>query len=165
MNHQTESRDGASPATVPPRDHSACAGHGPGLAHVRLTPSRQRILDILCETARPIGAYDLIERVGERTGKRPAPISVYRVLDFLVEHGLAHRLSSCNAFLACARHHAADAPHAFLICEGCGGVSEEHSPALTAALDAVAQRVSFNRRTQIVEMTGLCATCQSADHA
>ncbi|MCC2095833.1 MAG: transcriptional repressor [Hyphomicrobiales bacterium] len=143
-------------------DHSHCAGHGAGLAHVKLTPSRQAMLDILCNEGKPLGAYDLIDRIALRSGKRPAPISVYRVLDFLVEHGLAHRLSSRNAFLACARHHGAGEPLAFLICDKCGAVSEQTSPALRSAIDALAEEASFKRRTQVIELTGTCASCRPA---
>ncbi len=145
-----------------PADHSACAGHGANLAGKKLTPSRQALLDILCEEARPLGAYDLIDRMAERSGKRPAPITVYRVLDYLVENSLAHRLSSRNAYMACAHHHDEGEPLAFLICDQCGGVSEQTSPALGTALDSLADDVSFKRRTQVIELTGTCATCQAA---
>jgi Fur family zinc uptake transcriptional regulator len=143
-------------------DHSHCAGHGASLSRVKLTPSRQAVLDILCDEGKPLGAYDLIDRMAERSGKRPAPISIYRVLDYLVEHGLAHRLSSRNAFLACAHHHAAEEPLAFLICDKCGAVSERTAPALRATIHALADDASFSRRTQVIELAGLCANCRAA---
>jgi len=68
---------------------------------ISLTPGRRRILEILASEGRPLGAYEMIDRVAEATGKRPAPISIYRALDFLLENGLIHRLASRNAFLAC----------------------------------------------------------------
>jgi Fe2+ or Zn2+ uptake regulation protein len=55
---------------------------------------------------------------------RPAPITVYRALDFLMENGLVHRIESRNAFLACAHDHDATSMVAFLICERCGSVGE-----------------------------------------
>ena len=143
-------------------DHSQCAGHGAGLSRVKLTPSRQAVLDILCDEGKPLGAYDLIDRMAGRSGKRPAPISIYRVLDYLVENGLAHRLSSRNAFLACAHQHAAEEPLAFLICDKCGAVSERTAPALRSAINAVAEEASFKRRTQVIELTGVCANCRVA---
>jgi Fur family zinc uptake transcriptional regulator len=50
---------------------------------ISLTPGRQRILEILAREGRPLGAYEMIDRVAKATGKRPAPISIYRALDFL----------------------------------------------------------------------------------
>ena len=55
---------------------------------------------------------------------RPAPITVYRALDFLMANGLVHRIESRNAYLACAHDHDAAALVAFLICERCGSVGE-----------------------------------------
>ena len=145
-----------------PIDHSDCTGHGKSLDGVKLTPARQALLDILCDEGKPLGAYDLIERMAARNGKRPAPISVYRVLDYLVENGLAHRLSSRNAFLACAHHHDAGEALAFLICDQCGSVSEQTSPELGAAVNALAASASFKRRMQVIELTGLCGQCRAS---
>ncbi len=55
---------------------------------------------------------------------RPSsPASVYRCLDFLMEHGLVHRLETTRSFIACDHP---DHPHAvqFLICRQCGSVVE-----------------------------------------
>ena len=60
---------------------------------ISLTPGRRRILEILACEGRPLGAYEMIDRVAQATGKRPAPISIYRALDFLLENSLVHRLA------------------------------------------------------------------------
>jgi Fe2+ or Zn2+ uptake regulation protein len=83
---------------------------------ISLTPGRRRILEILACEGRPLGAYEMIDRVAQVTGKRPAPISIYRALDFLLENSLIHRLASRNAYLACGHGHAAQEPIVFLIC-------------------------------------------------
>ena len=57
-------------------------------------------------------------------GPRPAPITVYRALEFLRENGLVHRIESRNAFVACVHNHAAGDLVVFLICERCGAVGE-----------------------------------------
>lgn len=126
---------------------------------VALTPSRQRILEILAATTRPLGAYELIDRVASETGKRPAPISIYRALDFLLDAGLVHRLASRNAYLACAHGHARETPIVFLICEGCGEVVEAHSDALHASIVALASAENFMPRTLVMEAAGTCARC------
>src|SRR5271167_4230251 len=55
---------------------------------------------------------------------RPAPITIYRALDFLRENGLVHRIESRNAFVACAHNHGDNDLVVFLICEKCGAVGE-----------------------------------------
>jgi Fur family transcriptional regulator, zinc uptake regulator len=57
----------------------------------------------------------------EGFGNQP-PVA-YRALEFLVEHGLAHRIQRLNAFTACMHPGEAHAP-AFLICRTCSTVAE-----------------------------------------
>jgi Fur family transcriptional regulator, zinc uptake regulator len=131
-----------------------CRAHG-----VKLTPSRRLILEILAREGRPLGAYDMIEKVGAATGKRPAPVTIYRALDFLLENGLVHRLASRNAYLACAHgHHLRDLV-VFLICENCGHVVEATSDALRHNLDTLAATTHFVPRSQVMEIAGRCQAC------
>lgn len=89
----------------PAQDHSHCEGHGEHAQGLRLTSGRRAILDLLCAEGKPMGAYDMIEKLVAQGGKRLAPISAHRALDFLLDNGLAHRLSSKNTYLACGHHH------------------------------------------------------------
>jgi Fur family zinc uptake transcriptional regulator len=128
---------------------------------VKLTPSRRRVLEILAAEGRPLGAYDLIERVAKTTAKRPAPISIYRALDFLLENGLVHRLASRNAYLACGHGHALQEPVVFLICDTCGDVVEATSDALSRDLFQLADKAKFAPRVQVMEIAGRCRRCAS----
>src|ERR1700732_1324440 len=129
---------------------------------ISLTPGRRRILEILAREGRPLGAYEMIDRVAQATGKRPAPISIYRALDFLLENGLIHRLASRNAYLACGHGHAAQEPIVFLICEVCGAVVEATSAAMRGALGHLAAEVKFSPRGEVMKIAGRCRTCAPA---
>jgi Fur family zinc uptake transcriptional regulator len=127
-----------------------------------MTPGRKRVLNILERAQHPLGAYQLIDLVAAETGKRPAPVSIYRALDFLLENGLAHRLASRNAFMACGHRHGDADPVAFLICDACGAVEERTSDSMRRSLDAVAGDAGFSPRDRVIEVTGTCASCKSA---
>ncbi len=129
---------------------------------VSLTPGRRRVLEILAREGRPLGAYEMIDRVAKATGKRPAPISIYRALDFLLENSLVHRLASRNAYLACGHGHAEQEPIVFLICEVCGDVVEATSAAMRGALGELAAEAKFSPRAQVMEVAGRCRTCATA---
>ena len=131
-----------------------CREHG-----VKLTPSRRLVLEILAREGRPLGAYDMIEKVADATGKRPAPVSIYRALDFLLENGLVHRLASRNAFLACGHGHRVQDLVVFLICESCGTVVEATSEALRKDLAALAASTRFVPHSQVMEIAGRCRVC------
>ena len=147
-------------------NHDCGHAHAPHAApptpKIALTPSRRRIFDILAAASKPLGAYEIIEEVAAHAGKRPAPMSVYRALDFLLEQGLAHRLASRNSWLACGAHHHGDEPVAFLICQCCGCVAETRSEALAEGIAALARQSGFTAQAQVVELSGLCAECGGA---
>jgi Fur family transcriptional regulator, zinc uptake regulator len=126
----------------------------------RLTPIRRQVLEILAQSHRTLGAYEIMDRLAQ-DGPRPAPITVYRALDFLLDNGLVHRIESRNAFLACISDHAEEAAAStlFLICEKCGAVGEATSPAVAETLQATARAAGFTPKARVIEITGICAHC------
>ncbi|PTX46582.1 Fur family zinc uptake transcriptional regulator [Gemmobacter caeni] len=126
----------------------------------RLTPVRRRVLEILLEQHRAMGAYDVLQRLAaEGFGNQP-PVA-YRALDFLVEQGLAHRIQRLNAFTACMHPGEAHAP-AFLICQGCNTVAEAPAAPVRAALESAAADLGFTVERASVEALGLCPACREA---
>ncbi|MGD9924701.1 MAG: transcriptional repressor, partial [Pseudorhodoplanes sp.] len=120
---------------APDHDHNRCSAdalrHAEALCDQRaqkLTPTRRQVLEVLLENHKPLGAYEIIDRAA-RHGTRHAPITVYRALDFLIENGLAHRIESRNAYIACVHGHDPSDLVVFLICERCGEVGEAPSQA------------------------------------
>ena len=127
----------------------------------RLTPIRRQVLEALLASHKPLGAYDLIDRLAEGGG-RPAPITIYRALDFLREQGLVHRIESRNAFIACAHQHGSNDPVVFLICEKCGVVGEAASAAVAETIKTASRAAGFTPKTPVIEISGTCAHCKEA---
>ncbi|MCK0198496.1 transcriptional repressor [Ancylobacter sp. 6x-1] len=132
---------------------ACCEGRG-----MRLTPLRRRVIGALANSHVPLGAYELVERLGA-AGDKPPPMSVYRALDFLVAEGLAHRIESRNAFIACGREHGADDVVVFLICERCGATQEVASHAIGRDLAWATRAAGFTPRNPVIEIAGTCARC------
>jgi Fur family zinc uptake transcriptional regulator len=152
---------------APDHDHGRCADDGLRQAEdicrrrgQNLTPIRRRVLEAMLASHRPLGAYEIIERLAG-TVARPAPITVYRALDFLMENGLVHRIESRNAFLACAHTHDATSTAAFLICERCGLVGEIPASTIASSINEAARGGGFAPKMAVVEITGTCAHCQA----
>lgn len=133
-----------------------CAGRGQ-----KFTPIRRQVLAALLSSHKPLGAYEVIEELAKDMPK-PAPITVYRALDFLMENGLVHRIESRNAFLACSHNHDETAVVAFLICETCGSAGEIPSASLAMSFNEAARGTGFVPKLSVVEITGTCAHCQTA---
>jgi Fur family transcriptional regulator, zinc uptake regulator len=124
-----------------------------------LTPLRRQVYALVAGAGRPIGAYDLLAALEPERGRVP-PTTVYRVLDFLVEHGFVHRIESRNAFFACRE---IGKPHQsqFLICERCGDTVEIPGNELAERLSSVPTAHGFEVHRQVVELSGLCGDCQA----
>jgi Fur family zinc uptake transcriptional regulator len=153
---------------APDHDHGRCTAdalqHAERVCDLRaqkFTPIRRQVLQALLSSHRPLGAYEVIDELA-KSMPRPAPITVYRALDFLIENGLVHRIESRNAFLACAHDHDAAAMVAFLICERCGSVGEIPAAPVAQGLNAAARATGFAPKMSVVEITGICAHCQRA---
>jgi Fur family zinc uptake transcriptional regulator len=147
-------------------DHSACMGGSMKAAEdacaangLRLTKGRRRVLEILLEEHRAMGAYDILGMLSDE-GYASQPPVVYRALDFLVSNGFAHKVQKLNAYVACT-HSSGDHSPVFLICRTCEKVVET-AVSLRASLGAAAQDVGFKIETTVVEAEGLCPACQAA---
>lgn len=146
-----------TPESLLARAQALCAERG-----ARLTPMRENVLEILAGSAQPLGAYDLIERVAEASGRTPAPITIYRALDFLLGQGLVHRIESRSAFMACDHTHEEADVVVFLLCERCGNAIEASGADIRARLVKLAGEAGFEARGQVIEIAGECAACRSA---
>ena len=156
------------PLASRPHDHSRCVSHALAEAEaictrqgLRLTALRKRVLELVWASHKPLGAYDILGVLSDEDGRRAAPPTVYRALDFLLENGLVHRIASLNAFIGCNHP---ELPHQgqFLICRTCHTAIELEQAAVAAAIDEAARSVNFSVEAQTVEVVGLCATCRNA---
>lgn len=159
----------ANPIPYRPHDHSTCVADALAEAraicqqrNARLTPVRQRVLELIWESHKPLGAYDLLSVLASE-GHNAAPPTVYRALDFLQLHGLVHRIASLNAFTGCT-HASERHTGLFLICQNCRNVLELANPAVTGAIREAAAAEGFRAIETIIEVAGLCPACQAEHH-
>jgi len=129
----------------------------------RLTKKRRLILEVLLETDRPQSAYEIADLYHEKSGDSIPAMSVYRMLDFLMENRLVHKLTSTNKFLACSHiscDHAHQRPQ-FLICDSCHAVNEIGlDSTLISALEKSIDAKHFQLNSPQLELHGLCKGCQ-----
>lgn len=143
-------------------DHHRCVAHALAAAEAecarrgaRLTEIRRRVLELVWASHAPVGAYAILEKLG----RSAAPPTVYRALDFLLAHGLVHRIERLNAFVGCSHP---GAPHAgqFLLCTQCGAAAELDDGAIAGALAAAAAQLGFSVTGQTIEAEGQCPACR-----
>ncbi|TCM62787.1 Fur family zinc uptake transcriptional regulator [Acinetobacter calcoaceticus] len=126
----------------------------------RLTPLRKEVLELILNAAGPVGAYDLLAKLKSASERPAAPPTVYRTLEFLLEKGLIHRLTSINAYIPCC-HPREGHQAAFLICTHCHVVKEASAYGLIHQLDQLAASDQFNAHHSIIEISGTCQQCSN----
>lgn len=126
--------------------------------HLRFTPLRRKVLELVLASHRPAKAYDLMQHLHE-DGEAAKPPTIYRTLDFLREYGLVHKLRSLDAYIACTHAGQEHGCH-FLICEQCGEVTECCNDNVVKLLAAIATEKDFMLHRSVVEIEGLCRSCQ-----
>lgn len=137
----------------------ALAKQNCALRGIRFTPLREQVYRLILESTTPIGAYDLLAKFQQSSDKNIAPPTVYRSLDFLLEQGFIHQLSSTKAFFACYQP---DGKHTatFLMCQQCGDVQEFNYQQLEQTLSDIAIQSGFLVKSSVIELSGLCPNCQ-----
>ncbi|MGE8496888.1 MAG: zinc uptake transcriptional repressor Zur [Pseudomonas sp.] len=157
-----------TPLASRPHDHSRCVSHALTEAEnicarqgLRLTALRKRVLELVWQSHKPLGAYDILGVLSEEDGRRAAPPTVYRALDFLLENGLVHRIASLNAFVGCNQPEHAHQGQ-FLICRSCHAAIELEQTSISEAIVASAKEVGFSVEGQTVEVVGLCSGCRES---
>jgi len=130
-----------------------CARRG-----ARLTRLRRAILELLLSADSPVKAYDLIEWMHDQ-GERLTPTTIYRILDFLLHHGLAHRVNSLNAYVPCTGKHDERALLMF-VCSECQQTDELEDPVLYKAMRARLDELGMSLRDNCIEIQGTCRKCK-----
>ena len=127
----------------------------------RLTPLRRRVLQLVWSGHKPLGAYDILDKLKRERG-RAAPPTVYRALAFLLQQGLVHRIECRNAFVGCCEPETQHGGQ-FLICRVCGLAAELNDVRIDTAIRNGAASAGFAVAHGAVEVEGLCPHCQAKE--
>lgn len=89
-------------------------------AHLRVTPNRVKILELIDHCDAPMSHFEILESL-EKFDR----VTLYRILDVLSDAGLIHKIQAtdgawrfCRNDLNAAKHCPGGHPH--LLCESCG---------------------------------------------
>jgi len=121
------------------------------------------VYDYLEAAGKPASAYEILDAL--RGDGLRAPLQIYRALSKLIDSGTVHRIESLNAFVACKHHECGGSEVSiFMLCERCDNVTEAVDTSTADALAALCAARNFSGTRQMIELTGVCAACQTAQH-
>ena len=124
---------------------------------LRFTELRRRVLEMVWASHGPAKAYGILDKL-KIDGVNAQPPTVYRTLDFLLEVGLIHRLTSLSAYVGCS-HPQKHNDCYFLICSDCGEVKECCNGELTSSILDNASQNKFLSGQITLEIDGKCQEC------
>jgi Fur family zinc uptake transcriptional regulator len=125
--------------------------------NLRFTEIRQTVFRLVWQRHSPVKAYEILEQL-QQQGIAAKPPTVYRALDFLLEHQLIHKLHRLNAYTGCM-HPSPLTPCLFLICTGCESAEEIRDDALIDLLHNVRNKQGFATFDMTLELEGMCKEC------
>jgi Fur family zinc uptake transcriptional regulator len=131
---------------------------------LRLTVKRSNVLQVMLDEAKPLSAYDIMAAYQVHFNQSISVVSIYRMLEFLIQARLVHKLLSSNQYLVCSHitcSHAHKVPM-FLICDNCNQVEEVGiKKSLVSELKANIVSTNFKLQDQQLELHGICSGCRN----
>lgn len=129
----------------------------------RFTKKRENILILLLKAKIPLSAYDIAERYKNSYSEAIPAMSVYRILDSLIDANYAHKLKTTNQYIVCS--HITDThDHGitqFLICNTCHLISEIGAGnELISELKMSIENTGFSMLSEQLELHGMCLSCK-----
>lgn len=128
-------------------------------AGIEATPLRLAVVGVMAGAGRALPAGDILALVRRL---RPANrVTLYRILDLLVEKGLARRHSAGDrAQRYCLEPGSPGPPHGHAYCVRCGAMQCLPQGAGLADLAALGQGLAMDVLSVEVRIDGVCAACR-----
>ena len=128
----------------------------------KLTSTRRQVLTAMLKSEKALSAYELAEQVKQEFDRSIPTMSVYRILDVLMEAKLVHKMSIVNKYIACS-HITCDHKHMFarfLVCNKCHKVKELMTKGTTVkTLQGNIEESGFQLLNRQLELNCLCNEC------
>ncbi|TQV88564.1 Fur family transcriptional regulator [Aliikangiella coralliicola] len=132
----------------------------------RLTDKRKNVLAGLLQSEKALSAYELANYCAKELDQSLPAMSVYRILDFLQEEQLVHKLNLANKYVACSHitcDHAHEVPQ-FLICSDCQRVTEIGiNKKIIQTLQANVEEAGYHLKSPQLEINCICEACVKED--
>lgn len=123
----------------------------------RLTPQREMILSVICESDGHLTADEIIRRVRQRYPHFNKS-AVYRTLDLLTRHGLVNPTDFGQGCITYEIHR--HPHHHHLVCRKCGKMTETDERLFVPLEKTLRQEYGFVADLDHFAIWGTCAKCQ-----
>ncbi len=127
-------------------------------SNVGATPMRLSVLEVVGATAGPLSAREIFETLRRTSGINR--VTVYRILDLLVEKGLLDRIKGGGrSFLYGLAPNPLHPAHPHFYCTSCGALQCLQPGSLKVDLKAIERSFAGEIQGVEVRVDGVCRTC------
>ena len=130
---------------------------------LRVTRAAQTVLDLLARASQPLTHDDMVAAYTAAAGEAPDRVTIYRVLDRLVEAGLCDRRVGADRVNRFSRHVEAASGHIFE-CNQCHKVlalpSDPELPKVMSRLGRELRKQGIDTRHTALTLHGTCGECR-----
>jgi Fur family transcriptional regulator, ferric uptake regulator len=122
------------------------------------TPSRLRVLEVVGNNNSPLSAQEIFETL--RRTRSINRVTVYRILDLLVDNGLVNRLSGGGrSFVYGLAPNEKHPAHPHFYCRQCGHLECLHPQSLALDLDPMQRSFPGLIENIEIRVDGICKNC------
>ena len=125
----------------------------------RITSTRVQVIRALAETRSALAPNSIHEKIAS-SGGRIDLVSVYRILQTLLDVGLVHHIGVLDGYYACRSDHKGGHCAEHLVCKICGCVTEHPMPLDSSKeMSNRAATQGFQAAELHIEILGVCRHC------
>jgi Fur family zinc uptake transcriptional regulator len=127
---------------------------------LNLTVLRKDIFNILFNEKEPLSAYEILAKL-KKIRPNAEPPTVYRVLAYLIEKKLIHRIESNNQYVCCSLlSEFKNKYHGILfICDKCLKSFEYLETNVKNFLEKFSKKNNLFVKNSLIELKGICHNC------
>lgn len=132
---------------------------------LKFTTLRKAILSIFLESKKAMSAYDVLA-ILKKSRESAEAMTVYRVIEYLIEKNIIHRISTENKYVFCTqiKHGSCEHSGLFFICKKCLSSFEVLDKNFDALLKNLSRQHHFFTDASFVEIKGVCKDCMPKYH-
>jgi Fur family transcriptional regulator, zinc uptake regulator len=125
---------------------------------IKITSLRKSVLYILWEAKKPLKAYEILDKLLQ-VKQNSKPPTVYRILDYLEDYGVVHKIESIQSYTLCHEPEKHLPSEVLLVCNDCHQVNELYDRTMHALVQKLSQENHFHLGEGAIELKGICDKC------
>ena len=129
-----------------------------------LTPLRREVINVFLRKGNSLKANEIINYVNTKRGNTKS-IVIYRILNFLVEKKVLHKIQSQNIFMLCTDNLCSknNDNKIFLSCKNCKQIKEVGDKDFLANIKNLCSNSNFTLKDSSIEIDGYCNNCINSE--